>query len=79
MTSKASPRDKRALQADTMLARKELLARFTQYDQLAKQIMALPPLVDDLPCATQRRLQEAILARANLFLRKHVRRPYTHI
>lgn len=63
----------RALQADMVQARKELLARFTRYEQLAKQIMDLPPLVDGLKSPTQKRLHEAILARANLFLRKHVR------
>jgi len=73
------PSDNRALQADMIQARKELLVKFTRYDQLAKQILDLPPIVDGLRCPTQKRLQEAILARANLFLRKHVRYISTHV
>ncbi|WFD21362.1 hypothetical protein MEQU1_000010 [Malassezia equina] len=61
----------RALQADTMQARKELLASFSRYDQLAKQIVNLAPIVDGRRCSTQKRLQEAVFARANMFLRKH--------
>lgn len=63
----------RALQADTMQARKELLTSFSRYDQLAKQIVNLAPIVDGRRCSTQKRLQEAVFARANMFLRKHVR------
>ncbi|GBE82073.1 predicted protein [Sparassis crispa] len=51
-------------------ARKRLLDAFGQYDVLAKRIRQLPP--PGGPGSSQDRIQQAILARANLFLQKHM-------
>lgn len=71
-TLASSLQDSRALQADAAQARKELLARFTRYDQLAKRIRSLPAAVDKRASTTQQRLQQAISNRATLFLQKNM-------
>ena len=64
------------LQRDAVQARKQLLANFATYDELAKRIRALPvgdktgaPSVGD---AAQERIQHAIFTRANLFLQQNM-------
>ncbi|SNX82607.1 related to vacuolar segregation protein PEP7 [Melanopsichium pennsylvanicum] len=64
------------LQRDAVQARKQLLANFATYDELAKRIRALP--VGD-KCnavghsdAAQERIQHAIFTRANLFLQQNM-------
>ncbi|KAI0780731.1 FYVE zinc finger-domain-containing protein [Trametes elegans] len=49
-------------------ARKRLLEAFGQYDALAKRIRKLPCK----PGSSQDRIQNAVLARANLFLQQHM-------
>jgi rabenosyn-5 len=49
-------------------ARKRLLDAFAQYDVLAKRIRAIPCVTG----SSQDRVQLAVLARANLFLQKHM-------
>ncbi|KAI3629244.1 hypothetical protein CBS9595_000316 [Malassezia furfur] len=71
-TLASSMQDSRTLQADAAQARKELLVRFTRYDQLARKLRTLPPTVDRQPSAAQERLQLAIYTRATLFLQKHM-------
>ncbi|WFC96798.1 carboxypeptidase Y-deficient [Malassezia brasiliensis] len=71
-TLASSMQDSRALQADAAQARKELLVRFTRYDQLARKLRALPPTLDGQTSATQERLQLAIYTRATLFLQKNM-------
>ena len=70
-------RDSHALQANAFQARKDLLARFSQFEQLARKIESMPPIVDGVTSATQKRLQQAIFARASLFLQRNVRIPYS--
>lgn len=71
-TLASSMQDSRALQADAAQARKELLVRFTRYDQLARKLRDLPPTVDRRTSQTQERLQRAIYTRATLFLQKNM-------
>ncbi|WFD00706.1 carboxypeptidase Y-deficient [Malassezia yamatoensis] len=71
-TLASSLQDSRILQSHAAQARKELLARFSQYDHLAKKIRSLPPIIHQHPSSTQERLQRAIYARATLFLQKHM-------
>ncbi|EIN07506.1 hypothetical protein PUNSTDRAFT_144973 [Punctularia strigosozonata HHB-11173 SS5] len=52
-------------------ARKRLLDAFARYDALAKRIRALRPAQGGAASA-QGRMQAAILARANMFLQKHM-------
>ncbi|PWZ03200.1 hypothetical protein BCV70DRAFT_13171 [Testicularia cyperi] len=69
-----------ALQRDAVQARKQLLANFATYDELAKRIRALP--VDSAHSkeakslggtdAAQERVQHAIFTRANLFLQQNM-------
>lgn len=65
-------RDNCALQADAIQARKDLLARFSQFDQLARKIERLPPTVHGLVSPTQKRLQQAIFSRATIYLQRNV-------
>ncbi len=63
------------LQRDAVQARKQLLANFATYDELAKRIRALP--VGDKSSsagsdAAQERIQHAIFTRANLFLQQNM-------
>lgn len=64
------------LQRDAVHARKQLLANFATYDELAKRIRALP--VGDKADTTgggdaaQERIQHAIFTRANLFLQQNM-------
>lgn len=67
------------LQRDAVHARKQLLANFATYDELAKRIRALP--VGDKHSAraaavasdaAQERIQHAIFTRANLFLQQNM-------
>ncbi|SPO21665.1 related to vacuolar segregation protein PEP7 [Ustilago trichophora] len=65
------------LQRDAVQARKQLLANFATYDELAKRIRALP--VGDKANtagfgsdAAQERIQHAIFTRANLFLQQNM-------
>lgn len=63
------------LQRDAVQARKQLLANFATYDELAKRIRALP--VGDKATtaggdAAQERIQHAIFTRANLFLQQNM-------
>ncbi|CDW95992.1 hypothetical protein [Sporisorium scitamineum] len=65
------------LQRDAVQARKQLLANFATYDELAKRIRALP--VGDRDStgavgsdAAQERIQHAIFTRANLFLQQNM-------
>ncbi|WFD44769.1 carboxypeptidase Y-deficient [Malassezia psittaci] len=71
-TLASSIQDSRTLQSHATQARKELLARFSQYDHLAKKIRYLPPIVNQHPSSTEERLQRAIYARSTLFLQKHM-------
>ncbi|EDP44825.1 hypothetical protein MGL_1307 [Malassezia globosa CBS 7966] len=73
MSLASSAQDSQALQSSAVQARKDLLARFMQYEELARKIASLPPTIDGINSPTQKRLQQAILARATLFLQKHVR------
>lgn len=73
MSLASSAQDSQALQSSAVQARKDLLARFMQYEELARKIASLPPKIDGTNSPTQKRLQQAILARATLFLQKHVR------
>ncbi|PWN91462.1 hypothetical protein FA10DRAFT_300073 [Acaromyces ingoldii] len=78
-TGKARQRTALALQRDAAQARKQLLANFANYDALAKRIRALPvvsppgatPAGTGAPSA-QKRVQEAIWTRANLFLQQNM-------
>ncbi|KOS13257.1 hypothetical protein Malapachy_1460 [Malassezia pachydermatis] len=65
-------RDNCALQADAIQARKDLLARFSQFDQLARKIERLPPTVHGLVSPTQKRLQQAIFSRATIYLQRNM-------
>lgn len=69
-------RDSHALQANAFRARKDLLARFSRFEQLARKIESLLPIVDGVTSPTQKRLQQAIFARASLFLQRNVRMLY---
>lgn len=71
-TLASSVTDSKALQEDAIQARKELLVRFTRYDQLAKKIRTLRPIVDKHESSTQQRLQQSIHARATMFLQKNM-------
>jgi rabenosyn-5 len=51
-------------------ARKRILEAFTQYDALAKRMRKLP--CPNGPGSSQDRVQQAIQARANIFLEKHM-------
>lgn len=71
-TLASSLHDSRALQADAAQARKELLVHFTRFDQLAKKIRTLKPLVEQQESITQQRLQHAIYTKATMFLQKNM-------
>ncbi|SOV06680.1 related to vacuolar segregation protein PEP7 [Ustilago sp. UG-2017a] len=58
------------LQRDAVQARKQLLANFATYDELAKRIRALPS--DSAGDAAQERIQHAIFTRAHLFLQQNM-------
>ncbi|ETS60941.1 hypothetical protein PaG_04867 [Moesziomyces aphidis] len=69
------------LQRDAVQARKQLLANFATYDELAKRIRALPVGDPSNPGAAgssaggdaaQERIQQAIFTRANLFLQQNM-------
>lgn len=61
------------LQRDAVSARKQLLANFATYDELAKRIRALPVGdKDSAGDAAQERIQHAIFTRANLFLQQNM-------
>uniref|UniRef100_V5E7D5 FYVE-type domain-containing protein n=2 Tax=Kalmanozyma brasiliensis (strain GHG001) TaxID=1365824 RepID=V5E7D5_KALBG len=61
------------LQRDAVSARKQLLANFATYDELAKRIRALPVAdKDSAGDAAQERIQYAIFTRANLFLQQNM-------
>lgn len=65
------------LQRDAVQARKQLLANFATYDELAKRIRALPVGERDSTGANgsdaaQERVQHAIFTRANLFLQQNM-------
>ncbi|TKY84910.1 hypothetical protein EX895_005990 [Sporisorium graminicola] len=65
------------LQRDAVQARKQLLANFATYDELAKRIRALPVVDRDSTGAAgsdaaQERIQHAIFTRANLFLQQNM-------
>lgn len=67
------------LQRDAVQARKQLLANFATYDELAKRIRALPVGGDKSSTASggggdaaQERVQHAIFTRANLFLQQNM-------
>ncbi|SJX61296.1 related to vacuolar segregation protein PEP7 [Sporisorium reilianum f. sp. reilianum] len=65
------------LQRDAVQARKQLLANFATYDELAKRIRALPVGERDSTGtagsdAAQERIQHAIFTRANLFLQQNM-------
>lgn len=61
------------LQRDAVQARKQLLANFATYDELAKRIRALPVGERVAPSdAAQERVQHAIFTRANLFLQQNM-------
>lgn len=65
------------LQRDAVHARKQLLANFATYDELAKRIRALPAGDKDVTSASggdaaQERIQHAIFTRANLFLQQNM-------
>lgn len=58
------------LQRDAVQARKQLLANFATYDELAKRTRALPS--DSVGDAAQERIQHAIFTRAHLFLQQNM-------
>lgn len=59
------------LQRDAVQARKQLLANFASYDELAKRIRALKS-EENGGDAAQERIQHAIFTRANLFLQQNM-------
>ena len=61
-----------ALQRDAAQARKQLLANFANYDELAKRIRKLPIASGKSGDAAQERLQLAIWTRANQFLQQNM-------
>lgn len=77
-SDKARHRTALALQRDAAQARKQLLLNFANYDALAKRIRALPVLASSTSgngggaTSGQKRVQEAIWTRANLFLQQNV-------
>lgn len=71
-TLASSVEDSQSLQSDALQARKDLLLRFTRYDQLAKKIKNLPPVVEGSESASQRCLQQAVYNRSTTFLQKNM-------
>ncbi|PWN48491.1 FYVE-domain-containing protein [Violaceomyces palustris] len=67
----SSSRSNLELQRDAAQARKQLLANFANYDELAKRIRKLPVPSKSVDAA-QERLQHAIWTKANLFLQQNM-------